>query len=597
MPRNYKVDISCAGILLLLLCLVTYQDILGHQFMIDDHTFIRPIAPTFALYGNLSDFFIKPLDLHYSPFYLLLNVKLFKLFSTPMPLYLTNLALFYVDCLLLFIFIYLISADFVTALLTGAIFCIHPMTGDMLQHITFNILFLQAALMLSALVSLYVYAKYNRGIIYYFFSLLMVFLALFCHEIVLLFPIYAAAPLFFLVDFGWKKTVKLIIPFIALDFFLIILRSTIIKPQIPVENAIIMHPAVFWDLAANFSHLFFWYLGNLFVPRSIVFMCNMPPLVGFLWFWNFLLFGFLASCGLLIFRFFKKSLESFAIILFLTGLFYAFLAMHLRHGSQAERGWVFEPNWLYFSSIGFYLFVVLIILKTRDHINRALFIGLIASVYGAYFLSTINTDIISRTEKSYCENWLRKFPGNFIAMNLVANFYRHNTHTGIPSDLVPDMLNMLDLYIGYDYPQKSFELIKSLSSSKISPSQKIQLSYGIAAYYCKNGHYQQCQVAIGRIIGPHPGPYTLMPLCQYLNRVKDTATAVILLKQCMALYPQFKEPYLLMGVILANDGHYEEGIKWWKKGLMKDPSDLRFVSNIEEAENLINKEKTYPGNP
>ena len=280
----------------------------------------------FAFYKNSGDFFVKSFDQHYAPLHYLINVGLFQLFQKPLPLYLINLMLFYMDCLLMFLLIYFISDQFIAALWTTVIFVIHPMTGEILQHITRSSIFVQNIFLESGLLFLYLYSKHHRNILYYFLSLLMVFLALFCQETALLFPLYAAALLFFLTDFQLKRIIKVIMPFIFLDFLFIGLWLLVVNPHIHLEGMNILHPGFFWSTCANFSHIFFWYLSNLFVPHNIVYMCSMRPLASFIWLWNLLFFGFLTGCGLFIFCYLKKSLESFALVLFLTGFVYAFIS-------------------------------------------------------------------------------------------------------------------------------------------------------------------------------------------------------------------------------------------------------------------------------
>jgi len=582
-----------ASIFLLFLCLVTYGDTLTHRFMIDERMYVKavfaeehiypnPQLTVYSYYRNFGDFFTKSMGHHYAPVNSLLNVGLFSLFQTPFPLYLINLLLFYVNVGLLFVFIYLISRDFIAALLTCIIFCIHPMTGDMLQHITFNILFLQTIFMESGLIALYLYAKGNKPVAYYLLSILAAFLALFCHEIVLLFPLYAAALLFFLTDLKQGRIVKLTTPFVILNFLLIGIWLLMINPRVHVEGINGLHPHSFWDSSANFSHIFFWYLSNLFVPRSIVFMGNMPLLKGSIWLWNFLFFGFLACCGLLIFCRLKRSLAGFALVFFLIGLVFAAPASQTR----PDMGVVFEPNWFYFSSVGFYLFIVLSLLKLKKYINRVLFISLLTVLFMFYFISTLKLDIMSRTEISYCKNWLRKFPGNGLAIAFVTSFYNNHRSVKIPADLVPDLIIEVDRYVKDGVPE-TLDLIQRISSCDISTDQRRELSYKLAAYHCRNGYNDECKQAVGSVLGPKRSPSTYVRLSSVLNNLGAEKAAVILLKECIGLYPRYKEPYLLMGVILANKGHYKEGIGFWQRGMLLDPADPRFMANINEAKHLM----------
>lgn len=276
--------------------------------MIDDQIFIKPKATIFNYFHNLGDFFSLSFNQHYIPFFYLLNVGLFQLFQIPFPLYLVNLLLFYANCILAFSFIYLISDDFLIAFLTSIIFCIHPYTADVLEHITFNIILLQTIFILLGLISLYLFAKKNRSILYYLFSVLMALFSLFCQENALLFPLYAATLLFLLTNLKLKEIIKIIIPYVILDILFIILWFDQVNSFEHIEKVDSLLPSFFLNTTANFSHVFFWYLSNLFVPQNIVLMCNMQPLSNLIWFWNFLFFGFLILSCLLIFCYFKRSL-------------------------------------------------------------------------------------------------------------------------------------------------------------------------------------------------------------------------------------------------------------------------------------------------
>ena len=256
---------------------------------------------------------------------------------------------------------------------------------------------------------------------------------------------------------------------------------------------------------------------------------------------------------------------------------------------EARGGGCFTPLASLLFYLAFILFIVLALLKLKRNIRKSLYILLLGTIFVSYFLATLSSNFVARTEVGYCENWLRKFPDSFIAMNLVANFYRNNKGCHVPEDLIPEMLNMVDLYIKNDYPQKARELIESISSGRISLAQRNELLYKLAAYHCKNGHHDQCEEMVRRIIGPKNDPDIYLQLSYTLYQTNANPTAVHLLKQCITLHPKYKEAYLLLGVILANDGHYEESINFWKQGRVIDPADLRFVSNIDEARKLINK--------
>ena len=312
--------------------------------------------------------------------------------------------------------------------------------------------------------------------------------------------------------------------------------------------------------------------------------CLLPPLHDFIWLWNLLFFGFWAGCGLCLFGYFKRSLETFALVVFLIGFILAVPAAQERFHYGGEC--VFEPNWVYFSSIGFYLFMVLMFLKLKKYINKILWITLVLTCFISYFISTVRLNVISRTEISYAENWHRKFPGNLTVMNIIASFYYNHKDVDIPSDLIPGMVKLVVSYNKINFPEVP-QLIGRLLSGRISLAQRKELFYQLAAYHCKNGHHDQCEAIVHRIISSQSDPYTYVELSDTLYTFGADTTAVRLLKQCIALYPKYAEPYLLIGVIMANEGHDEESIQFLKQGSALSPSDSRFTGDIDKLKHLI----------
>jgi hypothetical protein len=490
--------------------------------MIDD-SFFQNDKETLKLYPHLIDFFTQNLSTHYIPLNFLLNVSLFHAIKHPFPLYLLNIGLFYLDCLLLFFFVRSITKSSTAALLTSIIFCIHPMSAEIVSHITFNILLIQTALIETSLICLYEYSRPNkRPVFYYTASLAAFFGALLCQENSLLFPLYAAALLFFMTDALPSRIFRTLIPYILLDLLLLILWLAFAGHTANIFQSIRSFQLTFWAWSTNFFHLAAWYLKNLFIPQNIVFEYSLTPAVNLSLPWDILSWGMVTGYILLIIFYFKRSLESFALVIFLTGFIYAVPAS-LAH---PDIGLVFEPHWLYFSSIGFFLFMVLMLLKLKDHIQRLLYVALLSATLMSLLIDTEYLHVNARNEVEYCENWLRVSPHNTYAMFLLARHYSSGKNLSIPADLVPDMINAVDILIETNFYVSAPLLVEKLSSYPLSPSQRKKL----------------------------------------------------LLKS--------KETYLLAGVNLANQGFYERGIAVWEKGLAIDPADKRFIADIRKARKL-----------
>lgn len=389
-------------------------------------------------------------------------------------------------------------------------------------------------------------------------------------------------------DAGLKRSLLLSIPFGMLGLLLVVLWTGVASTPMHLGAIKTFHAGSLGEWSANFSHEFFWYIGNLFVPHNIVYMANFVPLKGSLAVWNLLLAAFVAGCVFLVF-YFKKSLESFALVFFLTGFICAFPASLIR--LQGGDGWEMEPYWVYYSSMGFYLLVTLLIFRLKKYVHRTGFIALWSVILTLCLIGTINADITARAEIIYAQDWLRKFPNNPMARNIVTIFYLEHPKIKIPADLVPDVLNQIDTAIKVDSPG-TYELIQRLSFYNLSLEQRNDLLIKSVAYDCMFGPTNRCDQLLPLVIdhlGNNVDSY--MRLSYVFYRAGLNRQAVLLLQKCISLYPKEKEPYLFMGVILANENSYKEAIDIWEKGRNLDPTDPQFMANIDEARKLKSSNK------
>jgi tetratricopeptide (TPR) repeat protein len=563
--------------MLLILCSVTYGHVLTHHFMMDDFSFLDPKNIP-AFYPHFTDFFTKSSDQHYDPLYNLINVSLFRYFPWPFPLYFINLGLFYSNCVLLFFLVFQISKNFFVAILTSTFFCIHPMSGEIIQHITLNNILLSTSLMLAGLLFFYKYLTQKNNINFYIVSIFILFLALLCHEICMLFVLYAAFMAFILKKFSLRETIKICVPFFLVEVLFFILWLVLAAPKAFLSRNIQEFHLSFWDLSANYFHLIIWYISNLFFPRDIVFMHNAPPLKDFIWLWNLFFWGFLSGFLALLF-YFRRSLDSFALVLFFSGFFIAVPAF----AARPDMGFVFEPYWLYFSSVGFYLFIILIFFKIKDNINRSLWVIFLPIIFMYFFIQTQQLNLTASTQRSYCENWLRQSPGNTIPAGILAQEYILN-NIDIPLEFFPPMLSMADVYLKNGHWETAFKLISKLSSLDLSFDQRQGLLFRTAVAYYKSGHPDKGQNIFGKVLH---SSFDYIQLSYIFYQAGEDDIALDILKGCRSVYPRYKEAYLLEGTILANQKHYVESIHLWEQGSKIDPTDERFRTNIENAMKFI----------
>jgi hypothetical protein len=314
-------------------------------------------------------------------------------------------------------------------------------------------------------------------------SLLTMSCALFFQENSLLFPFYAAALLFFMTDASPLKIVRTVVPYIFLNLLLLIPWLITASHTAHMIQSIQSFQLTFWDWSANFFRLVAWYIKNLFIPQNIIFEYSRIPVSKFSFLWNIFSWCVLTGYVLLILYYFKRTIESFALVIFITGFIYAVPAS-LAH---PDIGLVFEPHWLYFSSTGFFLFMSLMFIKLKKRVHRLLYLALASTILMSFFIDTQRLQVNARNELSYCENWLKISPHNTYAMFLLAKHYCINKDLAIPPDLIPDMINTVDFLIKNNFYISAPKLIEKLSSCRLSPSQRRELLLKSEIFHSKYG--------------------------------------------------------------------------------------------------------------
>ena len=195
------------------------------------------------------------------------------------------------------------------------------------------------------------------------------------------------------------------------------------------------------------------------------------------------LFLFFVSTVIFLIVYFKRSVESFSLILFFSGFAFAVPAF----ATRPQMGFVFEPYWMYFSSIGFYLFVVLMFFKAKDRINRWIWIIIWPIVLMVFFIQTQILNIRASTQLSYCENWLRQSPGNLIPAGILSQEYvLYNVD--VPIEFFTPMLRMVDIDINNGRYESASKLISKLSDLSLSDSQRQDLFSRIIVVNYKSVH-------------------------------------------------------------------------------------------------------------
>ncbi len=399
--------------LLFILCFSLYTSGLKNGFLIDDNNFLskRYIYD----FRSFHDFFTITKSQHYNPFHFLFNMYLFHVFGdNPIGMRVINVVLFYFNCVFIYFFIMLSTKNHKLALLTSILFCVHPINSVVVNPITFNTVLIFGIFVLLSLITFWFFIEQKRGGRYfYILSMIFYIFSLLCIENALVLPFYLVGLMYFFKKTNLQRSFKKCVPFFIISVCYIILWFFIVGHVSFLTHNRLMNISV-GSYVASYVKLVGWYISMLFMPFKVVWIYNISPVNNNFWTWVILLLCFLSV--FFVFKRYKKSFVSFYLVWFLVGLFSIIPAI-LAHNYM---GFVIEPYWLYFSSIGFFLLLSYFLLKLSRKLDKKLRVGLFVSVIIFFVFYTQYYNAIAKTEESFCKFWIKVCPRNPIPLYRLA---------------------------------------------------------------------------------------------------------------------------------------------------------------------------------
>lgn len=454
--------------ILILLC---HGLVLKAQFMIDDFSYLRPELKL-SQYQTFLDFFIKGEAHHFNPLDPLINVQLFKSFATPLPLYAVNLGLFLLNTLGFYEIVRRLTSRPDFALLAATLFAVHPFNAEIISHITLN-----SALLSAGFLQLSLIFWITRRWVFSFLSFLVGVLFL---ETALLFPlILGLAVLVYRREADFKKEMRGSLLFVAAALVYFILWFLKAGLSSGLSDKIEHLNLGVGAYGGTLSVLLNWYLGNLLFPDDIVFIRNFPPLSspGLLLSW--ISWMLLVTVGVsFLFWKWNKSDKGFALGWFVTGFLFLVPASVIHAYSM---GMIIEPYWFYFSSMGFFMLMALLLLELKSKIGIGIWRTLVMAILLYWGIVSWQQHVIGRTEVGYLQNWLQKSPGNLLPRMMLGSLYGYEKRFPIPDDLIGEMDRQVDFWMFKEEFAPAARLLERLIDEKsqhaLSPKWKEQLVF------------------------------------------------------------------------------------------------------------------------
>ncbi|MCA9403377.1 MAG: glycosyltransferase family 39 protein [Candidatus Omnitrophica bacterium] len=230
-------------------------------------------------------------------------------------------------------------------------------------------------------------------------------LALFSHEVAVAFPLYLAAALYFGRGLSLKRTFIAALPPAGIVALFIVTRSLLLSAKANVVGNIAEFRIDFAGYLIHYTKLLAWYFGSYFYHDGIVLAWNAPLDPDAPWWWLAVL---AAAVGITAWLFLNRRVPSayrFGIAWMVIGC----LPVALACFSRPFLGFVIQPHWLFFSSVGF--FVCLGHLIGRCRIALRTCAAVILTV--VFVLASQRQNTRWSSEHLYCTYWLSVSPDNF----------------------------------------------------------------------------------------------------------------------------------------------------------------------------------------
>lgn len=334
------------------------------------------------------------------------NFTTFVFFGeTPLGYHLLNLILYVLSGWALFQLLNLVFNRPIESYLAVIFFLCHPINGVAVNYKNATSF---PFLILAVLLAITKYLRFLSGdnrTHNAIMSTACLILALFSHEVAVATPLYLFAVLVWGLGVTFTKALRAIIwPSLVVGVFIVV-RSMVLSAGANVVGNIQEFQVNFLGYLNHFMQLISWYITRFFTADGIVLAWNVPinPQASILW---AILLGFcILISGFIVFHSRIPRAYRLGIAWFVIG----WLPVSLACFSRPFLGFVVQPHWLFFSSIGFFICMGHLLAQ----VPKKLCLILVLILGCIFILGSHRHNARWSSEHRYCSYWLGISPNNF----------------------------------------------------------------------------------------------------------------------------------------------------------------------------------------
>jgi protein O-mannosyl-transferase len=550
----------------------------------DDHLYLtdNPLIKDLSFQGLAKIFSTVHMGL-YKPLVFLsfaLEYHFFKL--NPAVYHITNLTFHLLNCMLVFMLIFMLTGSLRISFVVGLLFGIHPLHVESVAWITERKDMLYTFFILGASI-LYLYYLKTKTAKYYLFSLLAFILSLLAKPMAISFPIFIILFDYFLGRSYDKNTWIEKIPFFAITavYFLAAMHTA---------KDVMYGPFLRYSKDVFFaSYGILFYIYKLFVPVNLSCLYPLPAKYGDHLPAIFLLSPipliFLASVAVVSLKYNKKLM--FGALFFFISILPVLQIIHTGPEIVADR-------YMYIASIGMFYIIAITIewasAKLRNNMLKGVFYTLLIFAMITLSFLTRQRCAVWKNSISLWEDAVKNTSDNVLAYYNLGNAYaaignnqkaidRYEKAIEINPNLPDVLTNLCNTYIAVGKNREAIESCKK--AIELTPAAA-KIYYNLGNAYSNIGKKEEAIKAYARTIeldGSSLEAYN--NLAAIYADDGDIDKAIELWNRIIGIDPDFSTAHFNLAVFYYQQGKYDLAIihcdRLIKTGNNIDPAFLKLL--------------------
>ncbi len=326
----------------------------------------------------------------------------------------------------------------VLAFLVSVFFATHPINTLFVNYITASVFAIQLIVMSWSVITFVLAQKGKKSLHLYLASLILFLLAGLCHETALALPFYLMATTYLLNDRTSRTNWAIYLP-----YFLITIILLSLKLQITIVASNFFQkaghlPIHLFSYLATISQLIIWYLSKLVSLQGIVLIFKTPLIKENVAAWVTVLFILLG----LFFSSFRWKKNAPEIPFAISWLMIGFMTVAVGSVYELKHGFLIEPHWLFFPSLGFFILLAYCLLYLNRFLPQRYIYALIVVIILIFVTTTRNLNQIWAEEKRYCQYWAKQAPNFAAPLSYLASAYMGEGNFLLARKCLNEIINM-----------------------------------------------------------------------------------------------------------------------------------------------------------